>query len=151
MIPRVQQGVCGLQRLFSVFPRGRAGVGLLVLRTAIGLIAVWQGARLLSTAGSAGLEAGAGLTGLMAILVGTALIVGVLTPCAAALVAIGVALSDVRAIVPILMAQDRLAHGLLLIDAVSLVLLGPGAFSVDARLFGSREIQIRESYHAPRD
>jgi hypothetical protein len=44
-----------------------------------------------------------------------------------------------------------LAHGLVLIDAVSIVLLGPGAFSVDARLFGRREIHIRESYRAPPD
>jgi uncharacterized membrane protein YphA (DoxX/SURF4 family) len=119
------------------------GVGLLVLRMAIGLVTAWQGARLIATADSAWLESG---TGLMAILAAAALIVGLLTPFAAALVAIGVALSAAR--VPIVVTHDGLAHGLVLIDAVSLVLLGPGAFSVDAWLFGPREIHI-ESYRAP--
>jgi uncharacterized membrane protein YphA (DoxX/SURF4 family) len=126
-----------------------AGVGLLLLRTAIGIVTAWQGARLIAAAGSAWLESGAGLT---AILVAAALIAGLLTPCAAALVAIGAVLTASRAIaVPMIVTHDGLAQGLVLIDAVSLVLLGPGAFSVDARLFGRREIHIRESYRAPPD
>src|SRR5262245_23764604 len=143
------QGVHGLQHLFSGFPRGMAGVGLLLLRTAIGVITAWQGARLIAGAGSAWLESGAGLT---AILVAAALIAGLLTPCAAALVAIAAALTASRVIaVPMMVTDDGLAQGLVLIDAVSLVLLGPGAFSVDARLFGRREIHIRESYRVPPD
>jgi hypothetical protein len=125
-----------------------AGVGLLLLRTATGLVTAWQGARLVAGADSAWLESGAGLT---AILAAAALIVGLLTPCAAALVAIGAALSVARAGVPIMVSHEGLVQGLVLIDAVSLVLLGPGAFSVDARLFGRREIHIRESYRAPPD
>jgi hypothetical protein len=124
------------------------GVGLLLLRTSIGLVTAWQGARLVASADGAWLASGAGLT---AILAATALIVGLLTPCAAALVAIGAALSASRIDVPGMMAHDGLVQGLVLIDAVSLILLGPGAFSVDARLFGRREIHIRESYGAPRD
>lgn len=128
------------------------GVGLLLLRTAIGLITAWQGVRLAASADSAWLESGAGLT---AILAAAALIAGLLTPCAAALVAIGAALSAARAGVPMAVSHDGLVHGLLhglvFIDAVSLVLLGPGAFSIDARLFGRREIHIRESYRAPPD
>jgi uncharacterized membrane protein YphA (DoxX/SURF4 family) len=124
------------------------GVGLLLLRTAIGLVTAWQGATLVASADSAWLENG---TGLIAILVAAALIVGLLTPCAAALVAIGAAVSASRIAGQGMMAHDGLVQGLLLIDAVSLVLLGPGAFSVDARLFGRREIHIRESVGAPRD
>ena len=102
-----------------------AGVGLLLLRTAIGLVTAWQGVRLVASADSAWVASGAGLT---AILAAAALIAGLLTPCAAALVAIGAALSASRAagpIVPIMVTHDGLAHGLVLIDAVSLVLLGP--------------------------
>jgi uncharacterized membrane protein YphA (DoxX/SURF4 family) len=124
------------------------GVGLLLLRTAIGLVTAWQGAALLARADSAWLESGAGLTAMLA---AAALIVGLLTPCAAALVAIGAALSAARAAAPIMVTHDGLAQGLVLIDAVSLVLLGPGAFSLDARLFGRREIHIRESYRAGPD
>ena len=100
-----------------------AGVGLLLLRTAIGLVTAWQGVRLIATADSAWLASGAGLT---AIVVGAALIVGLLTPFAAALVAIAAALSASRAAGPIVVTYDGLAHGLVLVDAVSLVLLGPG-------------------------
>jgi uncharacterized membrane protein YphA (DoxX/SURF4 family) len=128
-----------------------AGGGLMLLRTAIGLITAWQGATLIATPGSAWLASawltsGAGVT---AILVGAALIVGLLTPFAAALVAIAAAVSASRAAGPIVVTHDALAHGLVLVDAVSLVLLGPGAYSLDARLFGRREIHIRESYGAP--
>jgi uncharacterized membrane protein YphA (DoxX/SURF4 family) len=123
-----------------------AGVGLLLLRTATGLVTAWQGVRLIGSADSTWLENGAGLT---AILTAAALIAGLLTPCAAALVAIGAALSVTRTAAPIVMSHEGLVQGLLLIDAVSLVLLGPGAFSIDARLFGRREIHIRESYRAP--
>lgn len=122
------------------------GVGLLLLRTAIGLIAATHGAGLIASAGSAWQESGVGLT---VILVGAALIAGLLTPCAAALVAIGAVLSVTRAAEP--SVTHGLAHGLILIDALSLVLLGPGAYSVDARLFGRREIHIRESYRARRE
>jgi len=136
-----------MPRFLSEFPRGLAGVGLLLLRTAIALVAARQGVRLVTLADSAWFESGVGLT---AILVATALILGLLTPCAAALVAVGAALSA-RGAVPIMVTPDRLAQGLVLVDAVSLVLLGPGAFSVDARLFGRREIRIGESYRGPRD
>jgi uncharacterized membrane protein YphA (DoxX/SURF4 family) len=125
-----------------------AGVGLLLLRMAIGLIIAWQGATLIATADSAWLASGVGLT---AILAAAALIVGLLTPFAAALVAIAAAVSASRAPEPIMVTHDAIAHGLVLIDAVSLVLLGPGAFSLDARFFGRREIHIRESYGAPPD
>jgi uncharacterized membrane protein YphA (DoxX/SURF4 family) len=126
-----------------------AGVGLLLLRTTIGMVTAWQGVRLVASPDSTWVTNGAGLT---AILAAAALIVGLLTPCAAALVAIGAALSVTRTAAPIVMimvTHDGLAQGLMLIDAVSLVLLGPGAFSLDARLFGRREIHIRESYRAP--
>jgi hypothetical protein len=134
-----------------------AGVGLLLMRTAIGLVAAWQGASLIASADSAWLASpwlvsGAGLT---AILVAAALIAGLLTPFAAALVAIAAAVSASRAAGAIMVTPDGLAyglaHGLVMIDAVSLVLLGPGAFSIDARLFGRREIHIRDSYRAPPD
>jgi uncharacterized membrane protein YphA (DoxX/SURF4 family) len=125
-----------------------AGLGLLLLRTAIGLVTAWQGVRLIATAEGAWLASSAGLT---AILMAAALIAGLLTPFAAALVAIGVALSAARDAAPMMVAHDGLAQGLMIIDAVSLMLLGPGAFSVDARLFGRREIHIRESYRAPTD
>ena len=37
---------------------------------------------------------------------------------------------------------DRLAALIVVVDAAALALLGPGALSIDARLFGRREITI---------
>jgi hypothetical protein len=37
---------------------------------------------------------------------------------------------------------DRVAAVILIVDAAALTLLGPGALSLDARLFGRREIII---------
>jgi uncharacterized membrane protein YphA (DoxX/SURF4 family) len=123
-----------------------AGAGLVLLRTAVGLITAWQGVTLIATFDRAWMGSGAGLT---AIVIGAALILGLLTPFAAALAAVAAAFSASRAAGPIVGTYDGLAHGLWFIDAVSVVLLGPGAFSLDARLFGRREIHIRESYGAP--
>jgi hypothetical protein len=125
-----------------------AGVGLLLLRTAIGLVMAWQGIWLIAATEGPWLASGAGLA---AIVLAVALIAGLLTPVAAALVAIAAAVSAARAAGTIMVTHDGLAHGLVMIDAVSLVLLGPGAFSIDARLFGRREIHIRESYRASPD
>jgi len=127
-----------------------AGIGLLLLRTAIGLVMAWQGIWLIAAAENPWLAGGAGLT---AIVLAVALIAGLLTPIAATLVAIAAAVSAARAGGAIMVTYDglALAHGLVMIDAISLVLLGPGAFSIDARLFGRREILIRESYRAPPD
>jgi uncharacterized membrane protein YphA (DoxX/SURF4 family) len=123
-----------------------AGAGLLLLRAAVGLITAWQGVTLIAAADRAWMASGAGLT---VILIGASLILGLLTPCAAALAAVAAALAAFRAAGPIVGTYEGLAHGLVFIDALSVVLLGPGAFSVDARLFGRREIHIRDSYGAP--
>jgi hypothetical protein len=38
----------------------------------------------------------------------------------------------------------------LIVLAISIILLGPGAFSLDARMFGRREIRIPIAHHSPR-
>jgi uncharacterized membrane protein YphA (DoxX/SURF4 family) len=82
--------------------------------------------------------------GFAALAAGALLAIGFLTPLASAiagLVAIGIALSLIPAgtrtlfdaALPVILAATML---------VATLLLGPGAFSVDARLFGRREIII---------
>lgn len=91
----------------------------------------------------------ASAVGLAVIACGASLLLGLLTPFACigiGLCSSAVALSGFRAIAP----QGFAAGTPLLLEVVmtvALVLTGPGAFSLDARLFGRREIIIP---HLPR-
>ncbi|MGD0136807.1 MAG: hypothetical protein ABSE57_32590 [Bryobacteraceae bacterium] len=84
--------------------------------------------------------------GSLAIAVGAAIFVGFLTPAASAAATVGYLMMGVS---PSLMTEANhhlralTAFNLAAISA-ALALLGPGAFSLDARLFGRREIIIPE-------
>jgi putative oxidoreductase len=114
-----------MQRLFSTFPNSAPGAGLLLLRLCAGGQLILE--RLQHTFNLASWTA-EGLTGSL-------LILGWWTPAAsacAALLGIGLALSDNRWELHI--AQAGIALGLLA--------LGPGAWSIDARLYGRKHIDI---------
>jgi hypothetical protein len=126
-----------VQRLYSMFPTGRPGVALLLLRVGM---SVW----LFDGVGGpvARLAMPWGLLLLWAIAL--ALWLGVLTPVVTLLyiaIEIGGSMSGAGA----LQAIDACT----ILDAVVLSLLGPGAYSLDARLFGRRQIVV--SPHEPPD
>jgi hypothetical protein len=124
-----------VQRLFSSFPGGAPGIGLLLLRAAVGVALVGQGLQLLGPgAGSAGVAVVSGVW----IATGLAFLAGALTPAAA-----GLAAALVAALV--FGTAPAPASVLLLAMVAALGLLGPGAYSVDARLFGRREIEVPRS------
>lgn len=120
----------------------------MLLRAAAGVTAGIQGAVYLSGRG----DAVAWLTaaGLLCVLTGLALSIGLLTPVSGALVAVE-AVSISMSWLP---APDSnlfnapLPTVLIVIVAIAVIFLGPGAFSLDARLFGRREIIIP---HLPRN
>jgi uncharacterized membrane protein YphA (DoxX/SURF4 family) len=90
--------------------------------------------------------------GSLAIAVGAAILVGFLTPAASAAATVGYLMTGVS---PFLMTEankhiSTLAAFSLAAMSAALVLLGPGAFSLDARLFGRREIIIPEGPRSPR-
>jgi uncharacterized membrane protein YphA (DoxX/SURF4 family) len=90
---------------------------------------------------------GTWVTGLCEMAIGGSVLAGFLTPVAAVLLgltAIGWGTSLIPAPNPNLF-PSRLLLGLLTAMASAIVLLGPGAFSIDARLFGLREIIIPRS------
>lgn len=100
-----------MQRLFSSFPDGRAGAGLLILRITVAAGVVLQ------------------TESALALFAAAPLVAGFMTP----------AMALVAAVIALMSGASYIAA-----IAFALALLGPGAFSVDARLFGRREIVIEE-------
>jgi hypothetical protein len=111
------------RQLFSTYPAGLAGAGLLLLRAVIGLVLV------LCPHHTDGLVAAGGVL----------ILIGLLTPIA------GVAMAGTMAGSQYVSAPrdlPELSVVLLVAGCLALVLLGPGGWSVDSWLFGRREIVI---------
>jgi uncharacterized membrane protein YphA (DoxX/SURF4 family) len=124
-------------------------LGLLLLRAAAGVATTAQGFFYLSTGSSPSFSKWA--LGLILIISGAALVCGFLTPFAGLCVALsflGIAVSWFPAPSSALQNPRLMACGMIII-AVALSLLGPGAFSIDGRLFGRREIVIPPSSRSP--
>ena len=120
-----------MQRLYSTFPEGWPGTGLLILRTVAAVGALYQGAALLTTPLPGVLTAQVVAAGAAALT-----LVGFWTPVAGMLMAVAelsLAFSH---------TTDPSMHILLATLGAALAMLGPGAWSVDARLFGRKRIQI---------
>jgi putative oxidoreductase len=116
-----------MQRLFSVFPNSLPGAGLLLLRLCDGLLLLVHSAILSDFKMS--LE---GLAQLVAAGAGSLILVGLATPIAAA----------VGGVTVLCIAAPTETHIVLATIGVSLALLGPGAWSIDARLYGRRRIDL---------
>jgi uncharacterized membrane protein YphA (DoxX/SURF4 family) len=130
-----------LQRLFTAFPHGAPGVGLILLRLAVAVRLLDLGAACLFDAAASG---GLWLVGAVAVVTGALLIVGLVTPVSSAVAAAAV-VGLASSVLPS-PSGDAFGPGApalaLTLAAVALALIGPGAFSVDAALFGRREITI---------
>jgi len=123
-----------LRRLFSNFARGWPGVGLLFLRVVAGAGLVSHAFLRLET----GLLLRSATIEVLAIAVGLSLVAGFWTPVAGVLVML-LAVWD-----SLTQAGNSWANVLLATIGVALALIGPGAFSVDARRFGWKRIDIQD-------
>ena len=135
-------GRIALQRLFSAFPNRWPGVALILLRVVASVIILTQ-VTLQATHHTGG-QLELLLLTLLFGLSGFCLLIGFLTPLAAifsAVYSVSVALSWIP--VPVLSAFDmKIASPETITMFICLALLGPGAYSLDAKLFGRREIVI---------
>ena len=123
-----------MRRLFSTFARGAPGAALLLMRVVAGATLI----ALAIVTLAAELSVVTGVVAALSAGIGILLLLGLWTPIAgalAALVACGDALSN---------PGDTGFHILLATLGSALALLGPGAWSMDARLFGWKRVEIRD-------
>ena len=121
-----------MRRLFSTFARGWPGVGLLLLRVTAGITLVVPSILVLENAPTFR----TGFCQLFIATVGLLLITGLWTPVVATVIAI----LELWRIIS--RHGDPASDILLCALALAIALLGPGAWSVDARLFGWKRIEI---------
>ena len=121
-----------MRRLFSTFAHGAPGVGLLLLRVAAAIAVVFHAAMALRSGPPVGPTTLNVLTGVVGIL----LLVGLWTPVA------GTALAILASGVAILHPADPWTWILLGTLGAAVALLGPGAWSVDAHLFGWKRVEL---------
>jgi putative oxidoreductase len=121
-----------VQRLFSTFPNGWPGRGLLVLRLSLG------GMLLTNSIGwlASGPQRDATAPAIVGIAAGLLMLIGFCTPVGSVLAVIS---QSWTLLVGGVVAQTTI---LLLSISVAIAMLGPGAWSIDSLLFGRHRLKI---------
>jgi uncharacterized membrane protein YphA (DoxX/SURF4 family) len=125
--------------MFATFPDQWPGAGLLLLRAAVGIGFIVEGVACVAS----GRELSVAIAVLM-IIVGSSLLIGGLGRVTAIAAAI-LGLLSLFSWFPgprIGLFESSMTATLAVVIAAALICLGPGAFSLDARLFGRREVII---------
>ena len=121
-----------MRRLYSTFAGGWPGAGLLLMRVVVGsALVVRAGLRLWTDLPPMNVT----IPAVLLIGAGTLLIVGLWTP----IVGTSIALIEIWKMLTV--AGDKSVWLLLGTAAVALAMLGPGLWSIDARLFGWKRIE----------
>lgn len=121
-----------MQRLFSTFPASWPGLGLLILRVTVGAAILL--ARLAPDTEVAAMPAQPPWILLPLGLATACLVMGLATPAASGLILVAT----------VVFGHDlALSSRLVLAGAsLSLMMLGPGAWSIDSRIYGRKRIRI---------
>jgi hypothetical protein len=119
-----------LQRLFSTFANGWPGFGLLLQRFVLAIALLYPGAVLLK--GVSAVEPI--VPGFIGSILGLFILAGLWTPVMGALVAV------VQVWIAFTGAGDESVAIILAALGATLAMIGPGAWSLDARLFGRKHI-----------
>jgi putative oxidoreductase len=130
---------CALQRLFSTFPNSWPGFGLLLLRLGVGAALIYLGIN--SFPGTPRPRTTVARD-LIEVVGGIFLLAGLWTPAMGALIAIDelwIAFS-LNSSQP----DSRLIHIFLVVLTAGVAMLGPGAWSIDARLFGRKRFKMAD-------
>jgi uncharacterized membrane protein YphA (DoxX/SURF4 family) len=123
-----------LQRLFSIFPNGWPGAGLLVLRIASGAYLLTNGITTIAVSGASSL----GSLAFASTIPGGLLLIGLWTPVVGILTALLEALMILKTI-------EEPKEGILLICVcAAIAMLGPGCWSIDSVLFGRRRLDVND-------
>jgi putative oxidoreductase len=123
-----------MQRLFSIFPNGWPGRGLLVLRFAVGGILLTNGIAWLASGSHHDVIA----PPIIGVCAGLLMLIGLWTPVGSILAVIS---QSWTLLVSGIMPQTAI---LLISISVGVAMLGPGAWSIDALLFGRRRLDITD-------
>jgi hypothetical protein len=114
-----------MPKLFAMFPTGTAGLALLLLRLSVAMNAVVYGIILRHSGNWDWIQ-------FASVLAAAFVVAGCLTPifsgCCGVLVVAAAAVTAG--------AQSNYSAAFAVADVIALILLGPGAYSIDARLFG---------------
>jgi uncharacterized membrane protein YphA (DoxX/SURF4 family) len=121
-----------MQRLFSTFPNGWPGCGLLLLRATCGVPLLVIGTAQLGewpVDSATWIRVFSGLTGAL-------ILAGLWTPLAASCHTV------LQGVVAFAGEAFASTHLLLALIGLSIVMLGPGSWSIDARLYGRKRIDL---------
>jgi uncharacterized membrane protein YphA (DoxX/SURF4 family) len=120
---------------------------LLLLRVVVGAMAAAQGLICLANDASHIVDL---FVCLILAASGASLLIGFLTPFVSILISVA-ALANALSWIPITVGNQfdgKVASFEFIVMAIAIALLGPGVFSLDARLFGRHEIVIPPSSHS---
>ena len=126
-----------LQRLYSTFPNGWPGTGLVALRVAIGAYMIRSGFEIFQS-----VHFSLGAIQIAAVALGLSLLAGFWTPIAGLMAAF-------LQIPGLLHGRETAGNLLAAAIGIGLASLGPGAWSVDALRYGRKRISLRNNPESP--